>query len=436
MSFTKKTVREIDLTGKRVLMRADYNVPVDQGVITDNYRIKRSVPTIRYILDQPGASLIIISHLGRPKSSEDKQFSLEPVARQLSQYLGREVKFVPACTGDEVKRAADQLQPGQILLLENVRFHPEEESNDPRFAKAIAEACGAAVFVQDGFGVVHRAHATTVAIAELLPAVAGLLLAKEVDTITKVMEDPERPLMAVVGGAKISDKIEVLYKLIDIADCLAVGGALANNFLLAQGIKVGKSLVEPDVVDTALEVVRRAREVERQRPFSFLVPSDVVVSTSADGTAPTRVVDLTSHSLADIEAYPKLPQPNSYTIGDEEMILDIGPLSALHIAGVIKFARTVIWNGPCGVTEVKGLAGAHNPFAHGTRLIADAMIGTSNSDKNKPFTLVGGGDTAAYIEAQGMLEDFNHVSTGGGATLDLMAGKTLPGVVVLQNKDS
>src|SRR5581483_2542521 len=229
----------------------------------------------------------------------------------------------------------------------------------------------------------------------VLPAVAGLLLSDEIETITRVMSDPGHPLVAVVGGAKISDKIEVLNRFMDIADCLAVAGAMANNFLMAQGVKVGKSLVEPETMDQAHEILQRASEVERQRPFTFLVPADVVVSTKMDGTAPTRIVDLSSHSIADIESYPKLPRPTAYTVEPDEMILDIGPLSALHIAGVIKFSQTVIWNGPCGVTEVKGMAGAQNPFAHGTKIIADDMAGMNNKDKNKPYSLVGGGDTAA-----------------------------------------
>lgn len=435
MSFTKKTVREIDLTGKRILMRADYNVPVSGGVITDNYRIKQTVPTIRYILEQHGTSLIIISHLGRPTGPSDSQYSLEPVAKQLSELLSREVKFVHDCVGDEVKKVAEQLQPGEILLLENVRFHPEEETDDSEFAKAIAESTGASVFVQDGFGVVHRAHATTVAIARLLPAVAGLLLEKEVDTITHIMQDPPRPLVAVVGGAKVSDKIDILNRLIDVADCLAVGGAMTNNFLAAEGISIGGSFYEKEAIDVTREILQKARAAEKDRSFSFLVPVDVVVAAVKDGKTPTRVVDVYSHSLADIEAYPKLPEPRAYTVGQEEMILDIGPISAGYIAGAIKMAKTVIWNGTLGVTEIKGIGGAHDPFAHATRMVIDAMIGASNRHQNKPFTLVGGGDTAGYVENEGLVEDFSHVSTGGGATLDLMAGKELPGVDVLWNKD-
>ena len=433
MSFNKKTVKEIDLAGKRVLLRADYNVPLQDGAITDDYRIKQSLATIRYILEQ-GASLVIISHLGRPTNAFDKACSLAPVAKRLSELLGKDVAFAADCIGDEAKQAAASLQAGQVLLLENVRFHPEEEKNDPAFAKSIVESSGAQVFVQDGFGVVHRAHASTDAIARLLPAVAGLLLAEEVDTITTVMEKPERPLIAVIGGAKIADKIDILNKLIDIADCVAVGGAMANNFLEAEGHGVGKSVADQKTLDLAAKILQRAHNIEKERPFSFFVPADAVVSTAIDGKAATRLVDIASHSVADIQAYPKKPDASTYSVGPEEMILDIGPVSAAYVAGAIKLSRTVIWNGTVGVTEAKGIAGAPEPFGHGTQMIVEAMIGESNSHKNKPFTLVGGGDTAGYVESKGIIEDFNHVSTGGGAALELMAGKSLPGVEVLQAK--
>jgi phosphoglycerate kinase len=433
--FTKKTVKEVDLSGKRVLVRADYNVPVNEGKISDDYRIKQSIPTLEYTLGQEGTKVIIISHLGRPESAQDKQFSLEPVAKHLSQLMGREVLFAPDCIGDEAKKMADSLQPGQILLLENVRFHPEEEKNDENFAKAILKATSAEMFVQDGFGVVHRAHATTDAIARQgVMGVAGLLLEKEVDTITNVMQNPEHPFVAVVGGAKISDKIDFLNQLIDKADCVAVAGAMGNNFLLAEGFKLGKSMVEPEVLDQTKEVLERAREAERTRQFSFFTPVDVVVSKNKDGTAPTRVVDLASHTLADIQAYPKKPEESAYTIAEDEIMLDIGPISAAYIAGAVKNSHSVFWNGTCGITEVKGIAGASDPFSHGTRTVVNAMIGSSNKYKNKPFSLVGGGDTVGYVESEGLVGDFNHVSTGGGASLDLIAGHSLPGVEVLWNK--
>jgi phosphoglycerate kinase len=432
--FNKKTIKDIDLKGKRVLLRADYNVPVKDGVITDDYRIKQSLPTIQYILEQQGSSLVIVSHLGRPKGQASPEFSLQPVAKHLGELLGKDVLFTSDCIGDEAKNAASQLQAGQILMLENVRFHPEEEKNDANFAKAIVETSGAQVFVQDGFGVVHRAHATTDAIAKLLPSVAGLLLEKEVGTITQVLQKPEHPLVAVVGGAKIGDKIEVLNKLMEIADCVAVGGAMANDFIEAEGLKVGKSLADASTVELAAKILEQAKLTKAQRPFEFFVPKDVVVSTNIDGGAPIRIVDITSHTVADIEAYPKKPEPMSYSVGENEMILDVGPVSSAYIAGAIKISRMVIWNGTLGVTETNGLAGAAKPFAHGTKQIVEAMIGSSNQDKNKPFSLVGGGDTVGYVESEGLVDDFNHVSTGGGATLDLIAGKELPGVDALQDK--
>lgn len=432
--LNKKTVRDIDLTGKRVLLRADYNVPVKDGKISDDYRIKQSLPTIEYILHQPGTSIVIISHLGRPESKDDKSCSLISVAKHLSSLLGKPVKFVSDSNGSGAKKAADELKPGAILMLENLRYHPEEERDERSFAKSIVEATKPDIFVQDGFGVVHRVHASTNSIAKLLPSVAGLLLEKEVQTINKVMREPARPLVAVVGGAKISDKIEIINKLTEIADCVAIGGAMTNNFLVAQGIKVGKSLVEPDSIDTARQIMENAKDAQRHRPFSFLIPVDVVVSKDRNGKASTRVVDLTSHSLADITSYPKIPAAEASEIGADEMILDIGPISAAYIGGAIKLARTVIWNGTMGVTETPGIAGAHTPFGHGTHIIVESMIGPANWHHNKPFTLVGGGDTAAYVEAEGLLEDFNHVSTGGGAALELMSGRPLPGVEVLLNK--
>lgn len=415
-------------------MRADFNVPVKKGQITDDYRIKQALPTIQYILDQ-GASLVLLSHLGRPKSKDDAECSLAPVATKLQELLGREVRFGKDCIGDPAAKACWELNPSQVALLENVRYHPEEEKNDAAFAKEIVEVTGGQIFVQDGFGVVHRAHATTDAIAKLLPAVAGLLLEREVDTITKVMEEPEHPLVAVIGGAKISDKIDILQRLMEKADIVAIGGAMANDFLVAEGIEVGKSLVEIDAVDKAKEILQQAREIESQRPFHFFVPIDALVSEAMDGSKPTRIVDLGTHYLADAEAYPKKPSPESHTVGKEELILDIGPISAAHISGTLNLAKTVIWNGTMGVTETKGLAGAQPPFRHGTDMVVEAMIGRSQQHKNKPFSVVGGGDTVGYVEDEGLVADFNHVSTGGGASLELMSGKTLPGVEALWNKD-
>jgi phosphoglycerate kinase len=431
--FTKKTVRDWDMRGKRVLMRADYNVPMANRHISDDYRIRQSLPTIKYILEQ-NASLVIISHLGRPSGPGDKSASLAPVAERLGDLLVKRVNFIGDCIGPAAKTAADKLKPGQILMFENVRYHPEEETNDPKFAAAIATAAGADVFVQDGFGVVHRAHASTDAIAKILPAIAGLLLEKEYDTITRAMQEPEKPLVAVVGGAKIGEKIDILNILIDKADLVAVGGAMANDFLIAEGFKVGDSLVDKDSIVVAKRILAKARKAEKDRNFNFLVPVDAVVSTKLDGTEPTRLVDLDSNALSDIEAYPKRPLHKSYSVMAGEKILDIGPLSAFQIAGAIKLANTVIWNGTMGVTETKGIAGAEAPFSHATRIAVEAMIGASNRHKNKAFTVVGGGDTVSYVEQAGLLEDFSHVSTGGGASLELMSGHKLPGVEALKDK--
>jgi 3-phosphoglycerate kinase len=435
VGFDKKTVKDIDLKHKRVLLRADYNVPVKDGKISDDYRIKQSLETIKYIWEQYESSIVIISHLGRPDGKPTPEFSLKPVAKRLEELLGKKVEFVADTIGSEAKAACDQLKPGEILLLENVRFDSREEENSKDYAKQIVETAKAEVFVQDGFGVVHRAHASTEAITHLLPSVAGLLLAKEVETIEKAVKDPARPLVSVVGGAKISDKIEVLNKLIEISEAVAVVGAMANVFLLAERFKVGKSLVEKEELGTAKEILARVRREEKKRNFNFLLPLDVVVSKKIDGTAATRVVDLSANNLADIQAYPKIPKPSASTVGFEELILDVGPMSAALIAGAIKLASTVIWNGTCGVTETKGIASSHDPFAHATRMIMEAMIGDTNQHANRPFSLVGGGDTVSYVEQQGMTEDFSHVSTGGGASLELIAGHKLPGVEALQDKN-
>jgi 3-phosphoglycerate kinase len=433
--FHKKTIKDIHLAGKTVLVRADYNVPTADGKISDDYRIKQSVETIKYIWEQHQSKIIIISHIGRPDGKPDPKYSLKPVAHRLSELLDKKVEFAGDTVGPEARAACEQLEPGQILLLENVRFDGREEKNSPDYAKEIVDTTKAAIFVQDGFGVVHRAHASTEAITHLLPSVAGLLLAKEVQAINKVLQAPAHPLVSVVGGAKISDKIEVLNKLIELSDCVAIVGAMANNFLLAQRIKVGKSMIEKEALDITKEILERASREEKKRNFSFLLPVDVVVSEKIDGRVPTRVVDLTANNLADIQAYPKLPKHTAYTVGPEEIILDIGPASAAQIAGAVKLASTVIWNGTCGITETKGIAGAQAPFAHGTHTIVEAMLSSSNKHANKPFTLVGGGDTVSYVEEQKLTEDFSHVSTGGGATLELISGHKLPGVEALENKN-
>lgn len=428
--FTKKTIKDLDLNGKTVLLRADYNVPLERDKIIDDYRIQQSIPTIKYLLDK-GVKLIICSHLGRPDGKPNPDFSLFPVAKRLGELLGNDiVSFVPDCIGTEVEKAVTVLQPGHVLLLENLRFHPEEEQNDDHFAGLLASL--AEVFVQDGFGVVHRAHASTVAITKFLPSVAGFLLEKEVDNITNVMENPKRPLMAVIGGAKISDKIDVLNKFIDIADIVAVGGAMANTFLAAEDIRVAKSVIEPESVPVAKDIIAKARAKAKKQHFVFYLPQDGVVASKVDKTAPTRIVDWSAHIIADIENYPKRPPHEASQIKENEMILDIGPFSGSFMAGSMQLANTVVWNGTLGVTETTGLQGPIGPYAHGTQLVIEAILGQFG---HRPFSLVGGGDTAAYIAQCGLMAAFDHVSTGGGASLELMAGRKLPGVEALQDKD-
>lgn len=434
--FNKKTIKDFDFAeGKRVLVTVDFNVPVrDDGKVIDDYRIKQTIPTLEYLLEK-NCSLVLIGHLGRPKSADDPKTSFRHVAKRLEELLGCEVLFAEDCVGDKAKSVADLLQPGGVAMFENVRYHDGEESNDSDFAKQIIEASGAEVFVQDGFGTAHRKYASYDAVTHHgLPALSGLLLEKEVDTITKVMESPERPLMVVVGGAKISDKIEILNRFIEIADYVAVVGALANTFLLALGHKVGASLAEPNDVPLANEILAKAHEKSKNSRFTFYVPGDVVVAKDLTPESPTRIVDLSHNTWADITSYPKRPDESLFTVAEDEKILDIGPVSAGHIAGSIKLAHTVIWNGTCGVTETKGLAGAQDPFAHGTKTIVDALTG-QNGELDHPYVVVGGGDTVSFVESQeGLRERLGHVSTGGGASLDLMAGKELPGLVVLEDK--
>lgn len=427
--FTKKTVRDVNLKGKTVLVRADYNVPLNKdGKIASDFRIQQSLPTIQHLLEQE-CRVVICSHLGRPEGPQDMEYSLRPVAQRLGRLLDKKVAFANDCVGESVVSKVKELSPGEVVLLENLRFHPEEEKNDDTFAKQLALL--ADVFVQDGFGVVHRAHASTDAITRHLPSVAGLLLEQEVKTITTVRDQPKRPLMAIVGGAKISDKIDILYKFVETADVVAVGGALANTFLLAQGVKIGKSLAEPDDVATARDVMERAKRKSKERPFTFYVPQDGVVASAIDPSAKTRVVDWGTQILSDIISYPKKPQKDLIEVGSKELILDIGPFSASFIAGALQLASTVVWNGNLGVTETKSLISPIGPTAQGTELVIDSLLGKYGS---KPFSVIGGGDTAAYVEARKLTEYFGHVSTGGGASLELMVGKTLPGVAALADK--
>lgn len=430
MSFSKLTIRDIDIKGKRVLLRADYNVPVRaDNTIADDFRLQQSVPTIKYLLKQK-CSLVIISHMGRPKDKRDIHYSLKPVAERLASLLGQKVAFAEDCIGPVAQKAAEQLKPGQVLLLQNLRYHSEEAQNDPKFAEALSGL--GEVFVQDGFAVVHRAHASTEGVTHYLPSVAGLLLEKEVTTLDKAVENPERPLMAIIGGAKISDKIEVLEQFIDIADFVAVGGAMANTFLLAQGVETGKSITEPDDVPLAKKIMEQARKKAKKQPFIFYLPQDGVVATSLDKSAHTRIVDWQAHVIADIESYPKRPPRDASKVKADELILDLGPFSGAFIAGSMQLVKTVIWNGTMGVTETPSVPGLGpvGPFAHGTELLIEAMLGEYG---NRPFTIVGGGDTVAYVENRGLADSFDHVSTGGGAGLELMSGKKLPGVEALRD---
>jgi phosphoglycerate kinase len=399
-----------------------------EGKIADDYRILQSLPTLNYLLER-GAKVVICSHLGRPKGPDDAANSLFPVAKRLQQLLKREVNFAPECVGPRAEKIVQMLKPGDVVLLENLRFHPEEEKNNDAFAKQLASL--ADVFVQDGFGVVHRAHASTAAVTKHLPSVAGFLLAKEVDTITNVMKKPVRPMMAIVGGAKIADKIEVLKTFINIADFVAVGGAMANVFLKAKGIEIGESLVDDKELPLAREIMAQAAAKAKDKYFIFALPHDAVVAHKIAANVPTRIVDWSAHIIADIESYPKRPPQRASQVLAHEKILDIGPFSASFVAGAMQLSNTVVWNGTMGVAEQSGLQGPVGPFAQGTELLIEAATGQLG---HRPFSLVGGGDTVAYVQSRKLTGAFNHVSTGGGASLELMAGRKLPGVEALEDQ--
>jgi phosphoglycerate kinase len=426
--FTKQTIRDVDVQNKTVLLRADYNVPIESGKISDDYRIKQSLETIQYLLER-NVKLIICSHLGRPTGPDDVSCSLSPVAKRLEHLLGKPVLFATDCIGKPAEKAVQELQNGQVLLLENLRYHPEEEANDDAFAAALAKP--AELFVQDGFGVVHRAHASTSAITKHLPSVAGLLLEKEVDTITNVMLKPKKPLMAIVGGAKIADKIDILNRFIEIADFVAIGGAMANTFLAARGIDIADSLYSKDDIPLAKDIMRKASVETIKRQFIFSIPYDGVAAHAIDKTQPTRIIGWSEHSFADIENYPKKPPVSATQIQEHEKIVDIGPFSGSFIAGAVQLANTVVWNGTMGVTETPSLQGPVGPYAHGTELVIEALLGDFG---HKPFTVVGGGDTVGYVGSRNLMDSFGHVSTGGGAGLELMAGRKLPGVEALMDK--
>ena len=399
--FFKRTIRDVPLRGRTVLVRADYNVPLtEKGEIADDFRIVSSLPTLHYLLDQ-GCRVIICSHLGRPDGKVDERYTLEMVAERLSKLLKHHVQFVPECIGDTVIQAAKKLQPGRILLLENLRFHAGEEANDAQFARALAENSQAEYFVQDGFGVVHRAHASTDAITQFMPSVAGLLLEKEYLAIRSTMDSPERPLVAVLGGAKISDKIAVIEKLVAIADTIVVGGAMANTFLKLHGHQIGASVHE-DGLDSIVKKIydAAAKKVGDDTVDDFIVlPSDVAVAPKIDPE-----IRRISVSVDDV--------------ANDEMILDIGPESIAAAVSAIAQAKTVIWNGTLGYAELPN-------FSYGSARVALALA--ANPDIT---SVIGGGDTADFVlkwdAASG--GSFSHVSTGGGASLDLMAGSSMPGI--------
>lgn len=394
----KKTVKDIDLKGKKVLMRADFNVPLNEdGVITDDTRIQAALPTIKYILDQ-GASLILMSHLGRPKNEPDPKFSLLPVAKRLSEVLGTEVVFNDdgEVVGQVTKDAAAALKPGQILLLQNTRFRPEEKKNEPSFAKELASLGD--VFVEDAFGSSHRAHASTAGVADYLPAVSGFLIQKELDFIGGALEDPKRPFVAILGGSKVSDKIGVINNLLEKVDSLIVGGGMAFTFLKAQGFEIGSSLLEEDKIDLAKELLAKAEA----KGVKLLLPIDVVVAPEFKADAPATNVK--------VDAIPS-----------DQMGLDIGVETQKLFADTIKDAKTVIWNGPMGVFEFP-------EFAKGTVAVAKAMA------ESDAVTIIGGGDSAAAVKQLGFEDGMSHISTGGGASLEFMEGKVLPGIDVLENK--
>jgi len=430
MSFNKQTLKDIDIDHKTVLLRADFNVPLNAaGKITDDYRIIQALPTIKYILGKH-SKLIICSHLGRPKSPMDKKYSLKPVAARLSKLIGpSKVSFIGNCIGLDVQKAVNDLQEGQILLLENLRFYPEEEANDDNFAESLAKL--ADVFVQDGFGVVHRAHASTSAITKHIPSVAGLLLEKEVDTITNVMDQHERPFSAIIGGAKIADKIDLINKFIEIADFVAIGGAMANTFLKAEGIDIGHSIYDKGEVTLARDIIRKAKAKAEQGSFAFFLPQDAVVAKKMNSLAKTRIVDWSTHIVSDTIHYPKQSPEIDHKVMEDEQILDVGPFSAAFIAGSVQLSKTVVWNGTMGVTEVSGLHSSVGPFARGSEILIEAILGEFG---HRPYSLVGGGDTVGYLEKRKLIDAFDHVSTGGGASLELMAGRKLPGVEALMNK--
>lgn len=389
-----KTVKDVDLRNKRVLMRADFNVPLKGEQITDDTRIQAALPTMEHILKQEGARLILMSHLGRPKGKKDPSFSLAPVAKRLSELLGKEVLMADDCVGEEVEKQAKELPPGGVMLLENVRFHGEEKDNDPEFAKKLA-AIGD-VYVNDAFGSAHRAHASTEGVAHILPACAGFLIEKEVNFFTPVLENPEQPMVAVIGGAKVSTKIAVLESLLPNCKTLIIGGGMAYTFLKAQGHEIGNSLLEEEYIDTAKDLLSKAKE----KGVEILLPQDHLVAAEFDENAKPEPVD-------------------GVDIPSGKIGMDVGPKTLELCKERIKNAKTVVWNGPMGVFEFDN-------FAIGTRVVAEAIA------NSQAMTVVGGGDSVAAANKFEVASKMSHVSTGGGASLEFLEGKQLPGIVALE----
>lgn len=393
--FLKKSIKDIDVKGKRVFVRVDFNVPMEDGKITDDTRIRAAIPTIEKLVES-GAKVILASHLGRPKGEVKEEMRLTAVGEHLSKLIGEKVTKLEDCIGEEVEKAVSAMNEGDIVLLENVRFHKGEEKNDEELSKAFASL--ADVYVNDAFGTAHRAHASTEGVAKFIPGVSGLLMEKELDVLGKALTNPERPFTAIIGGAKVKDKIGVIDNLLDKVDNLIIGGGLSFTFIKAQGYSIGKSLLEEDKIDLARGFIEKAKE----KGVNLLMPIDAVVATEFSKDAESKVVDISE-------------------IPDDWMGLDIGPKTAEKYAEVIKNSKLIIWNGPMGVFEM-------DKFAGGTKAVAEAMAETEG------YTVIGGGDSVAAVEKFNVADKMDHISTGGGASLELMEGKQLPGIVALQDK--
>jgi len=403
--MNKKTVRDVDVSRKRALVRVDFNVPTDKstGEITDDTRIRASLPTINYLIDHD-ARVILLSHLGRPNGKVNDKLRLRPMAERLQQLLGKPVQYVAETIGPNAVEAVNRLEPGSVLLLENGRFYPGEEANDPEFAGQLASL--ADVFVNDAFGTAHRAHASAEGVAHRLPAVAGLLMERELDFLGRATTNPEHPYVAIIGGAKVSDKIGVLQQLLNSVDKMIIGGGMANTFLIAKGFSMGSSLVEQDQVAKATEIIQTAGD----RGVELLLPVDVAVADNFAADATRQVVELSPDIQ---ELRPAIP--------DGEMALDIGPATVANFTEALRGGKTIVWNGPMGVFEFPN-------FAVGTTMIADAVAGSG------AVTIIGGGETVAAVEQAGVADRITHISTGGGASLEFLEGKELPGVAALQDK--